>query len=205
MAAFRPVPGVLKLVQSGTLSGVPIANVFHIAYSGTPITGQQALAVATQHASAYGNQIAPLVAVDCIMGLFEVFDLSAETAASAIFEANHPGAITGALCPNNAAMVISKAVGRRYRGGHPRTYLAGFPSADLLQGNEWTAQKAADAGNAWSNMVNQIVDLSGVPGLLGEAVVHYTKDHLPLPNPLVDLVVGGIGRQLVGSMRRRLT
>lgn len=205
MPALPPVPGVIRCSVEGTLAGIPVANVFHLGYTGSPPSGQSLQQVALGMANAWSAHIAPLQCSDYIGQLWTATDLSSETGAEELLEQTVPGTAAGPPTPNNAAMVISKAVARRYRGGHPRTYLAGFPQSDMADGAHWTAAVATNAGQHWSQFISQILTSPGVPSLASEVVVHYIKNGLPLPAPLVDAFVGAIGRQVIGSMRRRLT
>lgn len=205
MPAQPPVPQVIKVVMDGNSAGIPIATVFHLGYSGPPPTGQTMLAVATAVMNGWENQIAPLVVNSCGWDQCTCTDLSSETGAQAIFEKSVVGGHAGPAVPNNVELVLSKAIGRRYRGGRPRTYLPGLPESDLLDPTHWTDSSAIAAGNSWSNMIAQIVGDSGLSNIIGEVVVHYVKNGTLLEFPLVDSIAGAVGRTLVGTLRRRLT
>jgi hypothetical protein len=132
-------------------------------------------------------------------------DLSSETGSAGIFESIVNGASAGTAVPNQVQLVISKAIGRRYRGGHPRTYFPGLNEAFLDTPTHWNAQHAVDVANGWTAMIGGITGNPSTPKITGEVCVHYIKNGAPLAFPLVDSTVGAIGRTLVGTLRDRLT
>lgn len=205
MGALPPVPGVYRCTATGHLAGIPIATVFHLGYTGPPPTGQQALEVATGIGNSWSAHISPLQCSDVVMDTFTATDLSSETGADAVFEVTCTGSASGSPVPNQVQMVISKPLARRYRGGHPRTYLPGFPTADLASPTQWLSTASTNAANHWATFILGIISAPGVQNVANEVVVHYVKDHLPLPVPLVDAFVGATASTLIGTLRRRLT
>lgn len=205
MPSLPPVPGVVKCVVSGTLDAIAIANVFHMGYNGQPPTGTQALGLATNMHAAWGASMAPHISVSQTMNLFQVFDLSSQVGSAADFQGAVPGTVSGPAVQNQVCMVLSKAIGRRYRGGHPRTYLGGMPTSYLQDQRTWNANSAALVAQSWAQFIQSLVGTTSWPGVTGEVVVHYHANHLPLNPPTVDSTQGAVANLVLGTQRRRLT
>lgn len=205
MAATPPVPGVVKCVLQGVCAAIPVANVFHMGYTGQPPTGAQCDGLAQVMANSYAANLVPHLSSDMVMNFFQVIDLSSEVGSAAVIEVSHPGGISGQAAPNNCAVVISKEIARRYRGGHPRTYICGGLQSQINTETTWNASYATQMANAWAAFIQGMIGTVSWPQVLEEVVVHYVKNHLPLANPLVDATVGAVARTTLGTMRRRLS
>ena len=102
-------------------------------------------------------------------------------------------------------MVISWTIDRHYRGGRPRTYLAGMPQASVISANTWKASIAAavrTSALAFMTGINAI-DL-GNPEPPELVCVHRYKNHLVLDPPTVDSITSANVHARFGTQRRRL-
>ena len=87
----------------------------------------------------------------------------------AVATANGPatGGVTADPLPPGVALVISWQIGASYRGGKPRTYIAGFPlnNLDTAGGNRISSGAAANlstaAGVLLSNAAHNTVEATG--------------------------------------------
>lgn len=205
MAALPPVPGVVRVAMTGVLDLIPIATIFHMGYTGSPPSGTAVLGFSDAVASNWGTFVNAHLCNTCSYDTFTVTDLSSETGAEGIFEASHVGGASGVAVPNSVQLVISKAIARRYRGGHPRTYICGLPSTGLLDQTHWQTPFAIGIANAWSTFIQGLIGTVSFPAVSAEVCVHYIKNKEPLAFPLVDATQGAVGRALMGTQRRRLT
>jgi hypothetical protein len=120
--------------------------------------------------------------------------------------------------PSGLAMVIKARIARRYRGGHPKTYLMGIPNAGLVGGNQWSAGTMAGVIAAWNLWISDC--LTSVPLAAAPAtevnVSYYAGFHsVQLPSgrwtniptlrgtPHVDSVLGHSINSTAASQRRR--
>jgi hypothetical protein len=205
MAPLPPVPGVVKCQVLGSLTGIPIATVFHLGYTGSGLTGLQCEEIAQIMEGSWAAHLQPQFCTNATWDTWIATDLISDTGSQGILEAASTGALTGPPVPNNVQLVISKAIARRYRGGRPRTYLPALPASELISQTHWADAFAVTMANAWAAFINQIVHDVSLPFLTSEVCVHYVKNDLPLPAPLVDATQGAVGRTLIGTLRRRLT
>lgn len=205
MAPLPPVPGVCKVALTGTLDLIPIATVFHMGYQGPPPTGQTLEAAAQETMDQWNAYLIAHMCNTTVYQLATWTDLSSETGAVGVFEQTLTGAASGVAVPNSVQLVVSKAIARRYRGGRPRTYIPGLPSTQLVSQTTWASAFAVTIADAWSTFISGISGSVSVPFTTGEVCVHYVKNGLPLPAPLVDSTHGATARTLVGTLRRRLT
>jgi hypothetical protein len=121
---------------------------------------------------------------------------------------NYPwaGLASGTTAPANLAVVISWQIGRRYRGGHPRTYLPGPITEYTLDHVHWsqpTVDSFTTNAGSYLGRINGIVVATFGPFRL--VCVHYKHAHAALIPPAVDNVLSGRCNPLIGTMRRRLT
>ena len=60
------------------------------------------------------------------------------------------------------ALLVKFVVNRRYRGGKPKVYLAGFPAIDKLNDFEWTTGICASAVAQWIDFIAAIKATGGL-------------------------------------------
>jgi len=214
MAKLGPlptVPSVVKVRYIGLYQGVAWINVFHLGYTGSAPSPANMQAVATAAGTAWNTAIAPLVVSACQLQSTEVTDLSTRDTVPQLVTTAHSGtdAQTGSLSANSVACVISAAPSKRYRGGHPRTYVAGVHMAHISSGHLWDPTWLATArtgATAWFNALSAIT--AGGSTYAPVCVSYFTHDtnHLPIykvpPDvyPILSMTVHG----RVDSMRTRL-
>ena len=210
MPPQEPVQGVAKLIYNGASGGVQVANVMHWAKdSRTAFTQGEIGALATAARSNFVQHFIPHIHPDYALGSVDAIDLTSEVGVVAAVGGSTPGTAAGARLPSSAAVCITWKISRRYRGGHPRTYLA--PPGDVVltaSPNTWDPDFVTaieGAALAFRNALNTTV--GGAPGEL--VCVHRYRTNSEgireiLKPPLVDVYVDSSVDTRVDSQRRRL-
>jgi hypothetical protein len=119
------------------------------------------------------------------------------------------GSTVGSLgvAPENAATcaVVDWLIGRYYRGGHPRSYLAGIPSADITNGSQVSsgyASSLAGVCNTWRTAVNALTHGNITAVTLG--TVSFANGNAWRTPPIFEAYTGQKVRLYLGSQRRRI-
>jgi prepilin-type processing-associated H-X9-DG protein len=139
LTALPVVPNVVKIQLRGTLGDdTNIQNTLHCSFTGSPTVADcnnWALAVS----NAWVSDLAPYISLSYVLNDVIVTDLTSSTSSVGSDIANHAGTNSASSSPAGVAMVIRMEISRRYRGGHPRLYLAGIPYTDIVSENQWSA------------------------------------------------------------------
>jgi hypothetical protein len=222
MPALPAVPGTLQLAYTTTVSGTthPLVNRIHFHYTGTAPTPAQLLSFATTALTAWSSALSPLCGTDKIFSGLDVIDLSSVTSATAVVTGAVAGVRTGGELPADVAMVLSATIARRYRGGHPRSYLPVGTDTDVDTARLWASSFGAAVLTAWSGFVTAIegagwtgagtiapVNVSyyaGFTNVVPAGKRAYSVPTLRVGGPLVDLITGYVARLPFGTQRRRL-
>jgi hypothetical protein len=205
--ALRPVLGVARVALNGTMNGIGFANIFHVRHdpAETAWSSPTVTALATAMRGYYVARFIPILNSSVLLGDCVVIDLSSETGASAVASGSTAGGSTTLTGAQSSAQCISWKINRRYRGGHPRTYLPPpGGSAAITTGHTWSAGTVTAAKAAAAAFLGDVNggDFGGVSGDL--CCVHRYKDGVELATPLVDLIVGSDFDTRVDTQRRRL-
>lgn len=205
MAALPPAPGVAKVIIKQAYGNVNVFNILHVA---GPIAaswtagGLQGLATSIR--AAWVTNVLPLQASQLTLTDVQCVDLSSEVGEEGVATGSNTGGIATAGLPANVAVCWSWKIARRYRGGHPRTYIAGVHSSQangpntLLTGAQTSHLAAA---NAMRTAINAIPVIGSTARLV---CVHYRRNKVILPAPLISDVLGASVDNRLDSQRRRL-
>jgi hypothetical protein len=205
---MTPLPvaeNVLKYEVLGTYDGTNWANIFHANFVGSDnVSDLHALLV--QLDTFYDTEFMPLQKNSSSHLSSVLTDLTSDTSPRVTSTPAVVGSITGPGLAANAAVGLSWPILRRYRGGHPRTYLPGvgqdvLVNAHQLQPASITAYQAAaeafltDVNAADSGTITQC-NLGSLSYHVGGAVRTV---------PVFDKFVGGaIVHSRLDTQRRRL-
>lgn len=213
MPAQKPVVGVARIAIGGAISGVPWVNIFHVRHEPLSAWSTATLQdlVDTVRAS-YVTRFAPVINSQASIGDAEVVDLSSELGAAAVGVGSHVGTMSGTGFTSQVAQCVTWAISRRYRGGHPRTYLPP-PSTSATTGgtaNTWSPTHVTNVNAAVTGFRNDVntADYAGVGGTL--VCVHRFRTEVTgeppviLDPPIVDVITSGSVDTRVDSQRRRL-
>ena len=219
----NPLPAVPKVVRLTFVQSFgddpDIINTLHYQYAGTQsqadLDSLTSVAVGAWHAQIHPRQVVgiQLLRVNAV-------DLSSASApqstlAAGTFGTNVGNGITGA-----ASMVVSLKIARRYKGGKPRIYLAGFPTSDQATVQTWTGGAITAAQTAvlgldaalegYGGATMGAIDMVSVSYFSGFTVVTNpvtlrakNVPKLRVGGPVVDLVTGISPNLHIGSQRRR--
>lgn len=205
MPALPDAANILKLVFSGTFGPAVWANVMHAKWFGTTPSNSDLSTVAGLVATEYDTTFGAQLADDLILTQVEITDLTSTSAARGNWTGSLAGADTGDILPASAAAVLSWGISRRYRGGHPRTYLAGLTVNARVSSTQLTATKVTNLANAAATFRNNVNAIATGPiTSLELGQLSYYTGGAPRVTPLFDpfISVGVNGR--IDSQRRRL-
>lgn len=212
MPTLPVVPQVIKFSVEGTLAGDPWANVLHWLYDGgPPFDADIDHFCATLHAS-WASFLLPECDPELTLRQVLGEDLSSTTGATGGHVASIVGSgPSGHIPAVQNCLLIHHQVARHYRGGHPRTYVAGISQASLLTARQWTGAQTTAFTNDWVAIQAAMdADSSGGVSLVGQVSVSYfnkaitpTPPHVR-PTPVVDLILGSTAESVVATQRRRV-
>lgn len=148
----------------------------------------------------------------------ELTDLTSTSAPQVLNSSGAAGGDGAQPAAAGTALVIRKHIVRRYRGGHPRTYLPGVSAADLSNPAVWNPTYLANMVAAYQTFITS--SLTGAPMAVGTTAlvnvsyyqgftVHIKPSgraqNIPTPRvtPVVDQVVNISGNPRAASQRRR--
>jgi hypothetical protein len=209
--ALPVVPGVIKFTVEGTSDGSgPWVNVLHWSYTGTLPTGPTLNSFCASLLAAWNTNFAPVMDSSRVLTTVTAIDLSSASGAAGSASDALPGTRTGGILPASAAVVVSKLIARRYRGGHPRSYLTAGVMEDLDDASHWTTSLATAVDGAYLAVSTALAALAvGGTNLDLEACVSYfDTTSVPAPPhrrvvPLVEPVTGINVRLHIGTQRKR--
>lgn len=220
MPALPAVPKVVKIsIKMALQADLDVLNHFFYQYTGT-LSQADAQTWCNAINTAWGTDVQPSFVTEDSHVSTTLTDLTSATAPVATAAGSVSGSAASPGLAAGSAMVVSFHLARRYRGGHPRIYLAGLPAAALFTPQQWTAAEIAGITSDLTTFRAAVV--SGTPagaGSSSQVNVSYFQgftNHTfpsgrtrPIPTlratPLVDSVTGFTINPKVGSQRRRNT
>lgn len=204
------VPAVVHFVMRGTKGGTSWANKGYLQYSGPAPAVADLATVGTAIANAWNTDFAPICPAGVVLTTIDLQDLTSRLAARNSVTVSHAGTRTGTEMPNQVALVISWLINRRYRGGHPRTYLPAGVLEDVTSARLWAgafvtaAQAAATAFRTALNAISvsgATYKMAAVNMVTHDATTHALEYVVP---PNVFTVQGNAVHGRVDTVRRRL-
>jgi hypothetical protein len=219
MPALPNVPGVVRIgLKMSYGEDIDVVNRFFVSYGGSDPTATELDTFAgviggDWVTNVMGNLVSTLTmeSVTCT-ALYSSSGAEVTVPVAGSGAAGPPGVTAGAAC------VVSHHIARRYRGGHPRTYLAGGPVSALNDPQTWGSvfigSIQSDFGTWTGNVVAAgwagagtlaFVNVSYYFGFTNHTYPSGRVRPIPTPRltPLVDLVSGFTVNHKLGSQRRR--
>jgi len=205
VSPLPPLPGLAKIIVKQTLASVNVFNVFHaISQGGVTWTSTEATNMATAIRSAWVTNLIPLQSTGLTLTDVTVIDLSTDSGVEGSATGSTPGTVVAQALPASAAICWSWKISKRYRGGHPRTYIAGLTGTDLSNANTVSAARVTSHTNA-ANAIKTAIQGVIVGGNAAYMVVpHYVKNKVQLPVPDFSYINSVAVDTRVDSQRRRL-
>lgn len=215
MPPLPNVPNTLKVEVQGTANDSrPWANVLHFVYSGGPPSVADCNSIASTVFGAWQAHILPLQGTWVTLTQVNVTDLTSPTSSVGEFSGSSAGTSSAAQIPGNSALLISKPISVRYRGGHPRSYLLAGGEANLNDDGDWNSAFVTAGNTGYHALINAI--LGGGPygstGLTTECAVSYVDKNLnPTPpyrrtDPVTYAIPVGstVAQAKIATQRRRI-
>lgn len=201
MPPMPAVEGVIKLEVSGVTGLTTWANIYHMGQAGGPWTYSELsdLFTAIQPSLEYfytQNQ-----GVAQTVTLVKMTDLTSDTGAVFEFSADWTGTRSGISAQASACVLLSYQISRRYRGGHPRTYL---PMGSAALQNNPSAWDETFIENVLStfNEFSEACTAHSAEASLG-CVSYYSGGALRA-TPIFEVFTGTTVDSGIKSQRRRL-
>lgn len=205
MPPLPPVPGIAKIIVKQTLASVAVYNILHARQAGgSAWTGSECAAMATAVRSAWVTNVIPLQSNALSLGDVQVIDLSSNTGNEGTATGTTAGGLVSAAAPANACVCWSWKIARRYRGGHPRTYIAGLAQANVLNANSITSAHRTAHAAAGAAIRNAIEGVTVGGALANMVVIHYRRDGVQLTVPDYSYISSVSVDDRIDSQRRRL-
>lgn len=146
---------------------------------------------------------------DLVMDSVELTDLSSSSGATYSTVPSFTGTNTGSGISANNAVCVQHTIQRRYRGGHPRTYMMVGAAGDLATASirDWQPSFLTNIQNGW-NSYNALFPYNTAGGTWTRCSVSYYETIAGVrtvrTTPLVDPILVDIAKSRVCSQRRRL-
>lgn len=205
MPPLPPAHGVAKIIVKQTLGGTNIFNVLHAASSpAINWTTAECQSMANAVRAAWVSNVIPLQTTALTLTDVQVVDIGSATGNEATATGSTPGTVVAVALPASAAICWSWKIGRRYRGGHPRTYIGGLTGTDLLNPNTIAVARVtahAAAAAAIRSAINGVMVGGNVANM---CCVNYVRNKVPLDPPETDFFTGVSVDSRVDTQRRRL-
>lgn len=204
MPPLPVAPNVCKVTLSYLVGDKVCENVTHWIFAGGALaTPAYVTAMSVAGADAAAAQ-APIYGSTTVFETCSVIDLSSDTGAGDFNSVTTEG--TRAGTPNSAmtAALFRYSVSRRYRGGHPRTYLPWGCATDLSGPQTWTSDFQTDAATAWQAIRDALLGVStGGESTTAQCQVSYRTAGAPREVTQIDRINPLFIDPEVASQRRR--
>jgi hypothetical protein len=220
MPALPDVPAVIRLSVRQVLSeDIDVINRIFVKYSGSAPNQSQLTTFAAAVGTAFVSRLFANLSHELTGFSVTATDLTSATSPEVIVPMTGTGASVTASCPAGTALVISAKIARRYRGGHPRTYICGLPNDQLTDAQSWTSTLVTAIQTDFSNWISDIEAAGWTgAGTITPVNVSYYQGFVnhtfpsgrvrPIPvlrpgGPVVDLITAHQANTRVASQRRR--
>lgn len=206
-----PSPGmVVKLVLKYHQDDGAAENILHFAYTNPSQATVANLGglwayMETDFLAAYVGSSLAAVTMDSV----ELTDLSSSSGATYSAVPTFTGTNTGSVLPASAAVCVQHEIIRRYRGGHPRTYMMVGSASDFATSSvkDWQASFLTNIQNGWNSHAGQF-PFATAGGIWSRCSVSYYETvggvRTVRATPLVDAITADLVKVRVCSQRRRL-
>jgi len=211
MPALPVVANVIRFSIEGTTPGYPWSNVLYWGYGGVAPTTANLNDYADALFNAWVADFGPLMANTATIERATATDLGSTLGVIGAGGTTEVGSRGTVEIPASSAVLITKTIGRRYRGGHPRSYVFAGIQTDLVNSSHWAGAFVTAVGGAYSAMslsMNGLVETG--TNLTSEVCVSYTDRAVnPVPPyhrpvPLVLPVLGVLVQPEIANQRRRI-
>lgn len=155
------VPNVIKVaIECQGNDGRLAVNVFHMTYGGGPPSSSDCVNIATQFWDQWVDNFTPTQPAQTSLTKVTVTDLSTDTGGEGEWTNGStpvPGTSVHGMVPLHSCALLSKFVDKRYRGGHPRSYLPIGTTEDLNDDGDWKASSYGNWITFWTDMLSGVI------------------------------------------------
>lgn len=211
MPALPVVPDALKVVVEGTTPAYPWVNILHWGYAGSPPASGDCVTLAGVILTAWKAAFLPLMYDEATVDSVSVTDLSSYTGGAGVAAGSSVGTRGSAEVPGSSCVLVKKIIGRRYRGGHPRTYLCVGIQTDLNNVSQWSATLVGLVTTAYGDINTALSSYVAGPATLSSEVCVSYIDKTVNPvkpyrrtTPLVLPVTSYSVESQIAEQRRRI-
>lgn len=205
------VPNAIMIKISGTISGQPWVNILHCVHDAATANSTDLTTMAQNILNAVGTQLKPIWATTCSCNLVVCTDISSRTGSIGATALPVQTGVVGGGVANNVSYAVGWTIGRRYRGGHPRTYHTGLCSTQLNGQTQVQSTFRTTLLSAWAGIKTAIetTGLATIPNPRMCAISYFhgkNTDGSPAlrGTPIVDVITGVKGDLRIDSQRHRL-
>lgn len=214
-APLNPVPNCLRITFGGPYGPYPWTNVLHWEYSGTAPSNGTCANIATTAAASWGTHMSPEQPSPIVLNKVVVTDLTSVTSGEGEWIGDVPGTRGDDTIGANSCMLVTYPATYRYKGGHPRSYLAIGGNADNADAAHWSTAFVEESKTHFDAFLAAITGYSTSGTTLTQQVaVRYRGKFLPnggpphyyLTTPLVLTIAAGqtVTQAQMASQRRRI-
>lgn len=205
MPALPDASHVLKVEFIGTYSTAGWANIIHVSFStGTP-TVADLNTYASAMATLYHDSFLTSLHTNCVLKEVVVTDLTTHSSAVGRWDGTLAGTGTGTAMSAATALVLSWKISRRYRGGHPRTYLIGLETANQADTKSWSGATVTEFQEDGQDFLDGVALIAVTGSVFGELVsLSYFSAHAVRVTPVVDVIQAVAVHSRIDTQRRRL-
>lgn len=206
-----PVPGIANLVQilvkEQWATGENVANSLHMSSSnGGPYSVGDLTVLAAAVQNQWATHMSPLQSADLTLEEVVAIDRSVEDGNHGIDNTTQVGGQAAAPLGLNTSVLMQWSDSAHYRGGHPRTYVAGATNDATTDGAHLTAAAKTAWGDAWASFLTGV--LAGGPygsiRPLTWVAAHYQRKGVVGFVPNFSVITSLGPASLLATQRRRL-
>lgn len=221
MPPLAPVPSVLKVNHEwGIGSDLTAISRWHLLYSGGPPTDADCNALASSMYTQWEVIFAGYCGTDIAFLGISIEDLTSPTSGIGSHTGSSLGTRTGGPMPAGVCGLANGPIGRRYRGGKPRTYFPIGVPGDLATANTWASSFITNINAAFAALIADYKgDSSGTTSISEVVNVSYYEGFTSVTNPITgrtkdvpkqrtggpvtDVIAAYVLNPKLGSQRRR--
>ena len=221
MPALPDVPNVLRLTAFWHIGeDLSVSNSLDFKYTGGPPSATDATALAQTASTNAATHLYPILQSNQTCDFWTCRDLASHAGAFGQSAAGSAGTGSGGILPAATCVLTNYKIGRRYRGGKPRTYWPFGTTNDLQDESTWSSTAVGNFGThiaAWfasmigvtegTTEITEHVNVSFYSGFTSvlNPITGRTKDvaKLRTGGPVVDTIVAQTISNKPGSQRRR--
>jgi len=193
---------------------------FYLSYAGSAPTGANCTTLASDIATAFGTNLAPLMTPNYTLDEVDVLDIATDSGLSGQWNGTIDGTRSGTGLPVQVAANIEYGIARRYRGGKPRSFWPFGDEGDLADQAHFSGTAVTAFNDGIEAFFTAVQALSvGAVGALAHVNLSYYKGFTNVANSsgreravptyrataLVDTITGYSAKTVLGSQKRRRT